>query len=503
MKVKLTAIAVLLCAIVTTMLFGTLSGYSMASEHEIGIVPNVQITPTPTPVSITGIGPIGGAIQVGQTLTAGALIPEGATATYQWQKCSSSNGTYANIPGATESAYALLGTDFSYYVRVVATGSNGYSGTLISAYRGPVTAAPITGIGVIDGTAAVGQTLTAGAVTPAGALVTYQWQKCATANGTYVNISGAKTSTYTLSSADYTYYFRVVATGTGGYSGTVSSAYIGPVTKPLTGIGSISGSAQVGQKLTAGQLVPSGATAAYQWQRSLTSGGTYVSIAGATGNTYTLTGSDYNYYIRVSAAGTGNYSGTVMSASRGPITAAQITGIGSIGGTAQVGQVLSAGALTPSGATATYQWQRSLTSGGTYVNIAGATGNAYPLTGSDYNYYFKVVATGTGGYTGTVTSGRSGRVTAAPVTAIGPVGGTAKVGQALTAGDLTPENATVTYQWQKSLTPFGPYVNISGATANAYTVASGDYYYYIRVVATGTGGYSGSITSTYTGPVVR
>ena len=82
---------------------------------------------------------------------------------------------------------------------------------------------PITAIAAITGTTTVGSTLTAGALTPLGATVTYQWQSATTVGGTYTNISGATNSTYTLLSGDATKYIKVVATGAGVYSGTQTS----------------------------------------------------------------------------------------------------------------------------------------------------------------------------------------------------------------------------------------------------------------------------------------
>ena len=88
----------------------------------------------------------------------------------------------------------------------------------------------------------------------------------------------------------------------------------------VTAIGAITGKAKVGEELTAGALTPSGATATYQWQRASSAGGPYADITGATGTTYTLVAGDVHGYIRVVAAGTGNYSGTVTSAETKQIT---------------------------------------------------------------------------------------------------------------------------------------------------------------------------------------
>ena len=86
-----------------------------------------------------------------------------------------------------------------------------------------------------------------------------------------------------------------------------------------------------------------------------------------------------------------------------PMTAiAATTGV-----TTSIGSVLTAGDLAPSGATATYQWQSATSAGGTYVNIGGANSNTYTLIVSDFGKYLKVVATGSGSYSGTRTSAAS------------------------------------------------------------------------------------------------
>lgn len=87
-----------------------------------------------------------------------------------------------------------------------------------------------------------------------------------------------------------------------------------------------------------------------------------------------------------------------------------ITAIGAITGTAQIGQTLTAGAVTPAGATVSYQWFSSATSGGAYDVIAGATASTYVVSPSVMGKYIKVTATGTGVYSGTQTSAATGQV---------------------------------------------------------------------------------------------
>ncbi len=462
------------------------------------------VTSNTTP--ITAIDTIGGVPQIGYTLEAGALTPSGATATYQWQSCATSDGTYEDIVGEVLDEYTVTSAVYTKYIRVVATGSGSYSGTVTSAYIGPVQKGQITAIAPITGSTVVGEILTAGALTPAVATAGYQWQSL---NGeTWVDISGATSNTYQLDEEDYGKYIKVVATGSGDYTGTVSATTVSPVTTtqtPLTAIGTISGTAQVNSTLTAGALTPSGATANYQWQRCATVDGTYENIGGATSNTYVVTALDYtNYgYIKVKATGSGTYTGTVYSAAKGPVAAGTFT-MSAIVGTTEPGQTLTAGALTPSGATVTYQWYRSNWAGDVWTLITGATSNTYTVQGADTGGYLKVTATGTGAYIGCsdtkVTLGRVVNSTT-PITAIGDISGTAQVAQTLTAGAITPSGASVTYQWQKHNTAEGLYENILGATSSTYTLTGDDYDYYIKVVATGSGEFSGTVTSNYVGAV--
>ncbi|MEK4426872.1 GLUG motif-containing protein [Solibacillus sp. FSL K6-1523] len=87
----------------------------------------------------------------------------------------------------------------------------------------PAVTTPITAIDAITGTTLLGEVLTAGAVTPVGAPVTYQWQIADTATGEFTDIPTAKSKTYILTANDVGKFIRVVATGAGNYSGTVTS----------------------------------------------------------------------------------------------------------------------------------------------------------------------------------------------------------------------------------------------------------------------------------------
>ena len=82
--------------------------------------------------ALTSIAPISGTPNVGSVLTAGALSPSGATATYQWTICSTVGGTYSNI-GTNTNKYTLVSGDENKFIKVAATGSAGCTGTVTSA----------------------------------------------------------------------------------------------------------------------------------------------------------------------------------------------------------------------------------------------------------------------------------------------------------------------------------------------------------------------------------
>jgi hypothetical protein len=206
-------------------------------------------------------------------------------------------------------------------VRAFSGGQDAFVAKLYST--GKLTKEPISGTPCISGMAQVGSQLTVdvSGVTPseAQATFTYQWQKCATADGTYTAISGATSSTYTLSPDDFNQYIEVQVTGTGPYTATLTSTYVGPImAEPIRGLPSISGKAQVGSQLTVdvSGVTPSEAqaTLTYQWQKCATADGTYTAISGATSRTYIPTLGNFNQYIEVQVTGMGPYTGILTSA---------------------------------------------------------------------------------------------------------------------------------------------------------------------------------------------
>ncbi len=79
-----------------------------------------------------------GVAKVGETLTA-RVTPSGATVNYQWMRADSENGEYEEIDDATNNTYELVANDAGKYIKVKATGTGNYKGTVESEPVGPVT----------------------------------------------------------------------------------------------------------------------------------------------------------------------------------------------------------------------------------------------------------------------------------------------------------------------------------------------------------------------------
>ena len=484
-------------------------------------VPAVTNNSTVTNTPATGAPTITGTAQVGQTLTAGTtaiMDDDGLTSvsyTYQWIRTAA--GVDTNISGATASTYTLVAADqgTTVKVRVSFTDDASKAETRTSAATAAVSAAPntpATGAPTITGTAQVGQTLTAGttAIVDADGLTsvsyTYQWIRVATDN-TETNISGATASTYTLVAADQGTTVKVTVSFTDDASNaeTLTSAATAAVAAapntPATGAPTITGTAQVGQTLTAvttaimdanGLTTPS---YTYQWIRVATDN-TETNIASAM-VTYTLVAADQGTTIKVTVSFTDDASNaeTRTSAATAAVAAAAntpATGAPTITGTATVGQTLTAGTtaimdadgLTTVQAIGLYkfQWIRVATDN-SETNIASAT-VTYTLVAADQGTTIKVTVSFTDDASNaeTLTSAATAAVAAAPntpATGAPTITGTAQVGQTLTAvttaimdanGLTTP---SYTYQWIRVATD-NTETNISGATASTYTLVAAD-----------------------------
>jgi hypothetical protein len=110
-----------------------------------------------TPPANTALPTIGGAAQVGQTLTASGGSWTGTTPigyAHQWRRCDSTGAACANIGGATAASYVVASADAGRTLRIVVTASN--SAGQASATSSPTALIPTPSAGEYFGTLPVG-----------------------------------------------------------------------------------------------------------------------------------------------------------------------------------------------------------------------------------------------------------------------------------------------------------------------------------------------------------
>ena len=335
---------------------------------------------------------------------------------------------------ATTYAHTGLAAGDTRHYRVSAINAVGTSDASDSddtTTASPNTAA--TGAPTITGTAAVGQPLAVDLTGIADAdgltspTYTYQWIRVATDN-TETNISSATASTYTLVAADQGTTVKVTVsftddannpeTRTSAATAAVSAA---PNT-PATGAPTITGTAQVGQTLTASTTGIADAdgltspTYTYQWIRV---DGTEADIAAANSSTYILVAADLGttLKVRVTFADDLGHTETLTSAATATVTATPVTTPGapqrlrSEPGDAQV--TLRWAAPTSDGGSPILRYEYAVDDSGTWIDAGGDLEETVPGLTNGQSYAVAVRAVTAAG------AGPAAEVTASPVTTPG------------------------------------------------------------------------------------
>ena len=411
---------------------------------------------------------------------------------------------------------------------------------------------PATGAPTINGTARVGESLTAStsdiadADGLANASFTYQWLAAD------VDISGATGSSYTVVTADAGKVIKVTVffTDDAGNEESVTSAATAAVTQPpLTASThdvpeSHDGATAFTFELRFSEEPGGGFSATTLRDQALTvSGGTITNVR------QLETGKNLKWEITLQPSGNEEVTvilpptidcaalgaicagdGRVLSVGQailvlGPPNSAA-SGAPTINGTAQVGEILTASTSSiadadgVANATFTYQWLAD------DADISGATGSSYTLVAADEGKVIKVTVSFTddAGNAETLTSVATTAVTLtggstnsleqsnqedvqenSAATGAPTIGGTAQVDETLTASTSSISdsdglaNASFTYQW------LADDADINGATTSSYTVVAADAGKTIKVQVSFTDddGNEESVTSAATAAVTQ
>lgn len=408
--------------------------------------------------AITGIAIHGDAPGTGVALTA-ALTPSSASAEYQWYRATGTSVNGTPIEGATASEYTCTNDDTGYYLRLVATGTNGYTGTfstVTSATVKRILPAPERVDTEIYGNGNYIK-ITNGADADHTAIYyssdgIEQWTLFASdTNDKTVtwNVYGASSATECVGDTHILVEGGVVnsvygggkAAVTGDASVTVTGGQIGGIVYgggyiyngnhcAVSGTKSVTLSPTDGKKIaiekidlrsvSGGILAVNGALnlgcAPYD-KITLIASNTNVNTvlvryaAGTPSTTnengkFTLSDASGNAIAKPLAYGGADGRDIIIAA----VPMGQMT----LSGEAKVGGTLTA-ALSPTNVTASVQWYRAgikITEGGTAID--GATGTDYTCTISDLGKYIYVIATATGEYSGTSATVTDSAVVALP-----------------------------------------------------------------------------------------
>ena len=177
-----------------------------------------------------------------------------------------------------------------------------------------------------------------------------------------------------------------------------------------------------------------------------------------------------------------------------------------VSGVAQPGQTLTAakGTWTGDELTFAYQWERCDAAGMGCAAVPGATGTTYSTATGDLASTLRVRVTGRNRLGSVVNRSNPTAAVAGPPgspvsTGAPAVSGTPQAGATLTAstGSWSGDPTAFAYQWRRCDAAGGACVDIAGATAATYAVASTDSRATLRVlvVATNAAGPGGAISA--------
>jgi hypothetical protein len=376
----------------------------------------------------------------------------------------------------------------------------------------PVTSAPAitaqpASASVTSGTSVTFSAAAAGTPTP-----TVQWQVSTDGGSTWSAVSGATTTSYTLSAtstAESGYEYRAVFTNSAGSATTAAatltvSASVTSGTAPSVLGQPVSETVQAGTSATFsadGYGVP---TPSVQWQVSTNGGSSWSNAPGATATSATSDTPDSNgttYNVTALASDSGNEyravftNGVSPSATTNPVTltvtgTAPSTTATSITSEPASDQVTSAAATATFTAAAsgtptpTVQWQVSTNGGSSWSTVAGATSPTYSFvaTASDSANEYRArftnsVSSATTNAATLTWTNVGGPSNGAPTVTVQPVSQAAVAGLAseyssasvatfTAAASGTP---TPTAQWQVSTNGGVTWTNVSGATSATYS----------------------------------
>jgi hypothetical protein len=258
---------------------------SVGSATTTNATLNVHYAPTVTQ------NPISQTVNAGQSVTFTAAATGNPTPTVQWQVSSNGGTSYSNISGATGTTYTIsspTATQNGNLYRAVFTNSVGSATTTAATLT--VQSAPKATTNPTSQTVTAGQNVSFTAAASGNPTPTVQWQVSTNGGSTYTNISGATSTTLTLTAVTASqngYKYRAVFTNSLG-SATTSAATLTVQYAPNVTLNPTSQTVTHGSSVTFTAAASANPSATVQWQVSTDGGNTFTNITGATSSNYTI-----------------------------------------------------------------------------------------------------------------------------------------------------------------------------------------------------------------------
>jgi hypothetical protein len=407
------------------------------------------------------------------TLTATSGVPTGATVTF---------GTNPVVPG-NSSVVTLSNTGAlapgTYTITVT-----GVSGAITQTV--PVTfivqpgAAPnVTNPSNQIVCAPATATFTSGSTTTGA---TFQWQSAPSSTGTFTNIAGATSATYTTpattAAMNGTVYHVIVTYQCGTATSTDATLTVNTtavITTPPAAQAVCNGTSATFT------VAATGISLTYQWQSAPASTGPWTNVTGGTGATtasYTtvvttpsMNGTYYRAVVTSTCGGAVNSAGALLT----------VNTVATIGTqpTAQSACVPNTATFTvaATGTGLSYQWQVAAAATPTvFTDISGATSASYTTPATTFamnGNVYRVNILSTCSPTTPTTSNTAVLTVNNPVSVTqNPIARSGCAGDNFTFSVTATSGGTISYQWQVSTNGGTTYTNITGATSATYTVAA-------------------------------
>jgi hypothetical protein len=371
--------------------------------------PSTAVVTTGPPVN-TALPGLSGSPRDGQTLTStdGQWAGTAPIAySSQWYRCNALGQLCE--PVAVGNSYSLTAADIGRTMLVDVTASNAEGWTIAtSPVSEVVEASAPTNLAAptLAGAAEVGNTLTTGAGEWTGTApiaYAYQWRRCDASGQGCVDVVGATSTAYSLTSADAGHVMRAAVTASNAAGAeTVASDGSAVVVVPLPTnqrVPVVTGRATQGDTLSGdvGEWSgPGPLSYSYQWRRCDSQGDNCADIADASASTYQPGQPDVGAKLRLTVtatnAGGSRSASSTATAAVSPPEPLFATGVRVIG-TVKDGSLVYANVGQLTGIrpiTTTFQWRRCDGTGGGCVDIVGADEQTYVPGHGDVGSALKV-----------------------------------------------------------------------------------------------------------------